>query len=145
VKFWDSSAVVPIVVEQSASAFAHEVFAADRHMAVWWGTEVEVEAALVRALHQRQREAGAFVTARERFSNLTMDWFEVQPDLEVKQRARVLLRAHYPLRASDAFQLAAAFVAASGRPTSLPFVCTDQRLAAAAEREGFAVIAPRSG
>jgi hypothetical protein len=37
-------------------------------------------------------------------------------------------------------QLAAAIVASENRPSSLDFVCLDQRLGSAAEREGFAVI-----
>ncbi len=50
-----------------------------------------------------------------------------------------LLRVH-PLRAADAFQLAAAIAAADESPRSLPFVTFDSRLARAAEREGFPVI-----
>jgi predicted nucleic acid-binding protein len=48
------------------------------------------------------------------------------------------LRVH-PLRAADALQLAAAFVAADRRPSSLEVVTVDQRLAAAARKEGFAL------
>jgi predicted nucleic acid-binding protein len=46
------------------------------------------------------------------------------------------LRVH-PLRAADALQLAAAFTAAERRPSSLAFVCMDEKLLAAAKREGF--------
>jgi uncharacterized protein len=41
---------------------------------------------------------------------------------------------------SDALQLAAAFAAAEGRPSSVELVTLDDRLAAAARREGFALI-----
>ena len=50
--------------------------------------------------------------------------------------AQRLLRLH-PLRAADALQLAAAVVASEHEPRSLDFVCLDERLAAAASREGF--------
>jgi predicted nucleic acid-binding protein len=43
----------------------------------------------------------------------------------------------HPLRAADALQLAAAFVAAEQRPSSLEVVTLDDRLAAAARKEGF--------
>jgi hypothetical protein len=46
------------------------------------------------------------------------------------------LRVH-PLRAADALQLAAAFIAAERRPSSLEVVTLDDRLAAAARKEGF--------
>ena len=49
------------------------------------------------------------------------------------------LRVH-PLRAADALQLAAAFIAADRRPSSLDVVTLDDRLAAAARREGFTLI-----
>jgi predicted nucleic acid-binding protein len=45
----------------------------------------------------------------------------------------------HPLRAADALQLAAAVVAAEGIPASLSIVTLDERLAAAARREGFVV------
>jgi predicted nucleic acid-binding protein len=45
----------------------------------------------------------------------------------------------HPLRAADAFQLAAAYVAAEQRPSSLTIVTLDERLASAARKEGFAV------
>ena len=51
------------------------------------------------------------------------------------------LRVH-PLRAADSLQLAAAFIAAERRPASLDVITLDDRLAAAARKEGFTVIAP---
>jgi hypothetical protein len=50
-----------------------------------------------------------------------------------------MLRVH-DLRAADALQLAASVAAAEGRPATLTFVCLDERLTSAAEREGFSVI-----
>jgi uncharacterized protein len=46
----------------------------------------------------------------------------------------------HPLRAADALQVAAAFVAAERRPASLEIVMLDDRLANAARKEGFAVL-----
>lgn len=57
---------------------------------------------------------------------------------QLKDLAKRLLRVH-PLRTADALQLAAALVyRAEGSP--LDFVCLDERLCSAAEREGFIVI-----
>ena len=47
-----------------------------------------------------------------------------------------LLRAH-ALRAADGLQLAAALVASEHQPGAWQFICLDNRLATAAEREGF--------
>jgi hypothetical protein len=49
------------------------------------------------------------------------------------------VRVH-PLRAADAMQLAAAFVASERRPASLAVVTLDDRLAEAMRKEGFVLI-----
>ena len=54
----------------------------------------------------------------------------------VRNRAIRLLRVH-PLRAADAFQLAAALVAFRAQPQDAIFLTGDERLRLAAEREGF--------
>ena len=46
----------------------------------------------------------------------------------------------HPLRAADALQLAAAFVAAERGPSSLQVVTLDERLADAMRKEGFVLI-----
>jgi hypothetical protein len=56
----------------------------------------------------------------------------------VKALAVRLLRVHR-LRAADALQLAAALAWADGSPQSRTLLTLDDRLATAAEREGFAV------
>jgi predicted nucleic acid-binding protein len=64
---------------------------------------------------------------------------QIRPSQRVRQRALRLLRIH-PLRAADALQLAAALVACDDDPTTLAFVCSDQRLSDAATTEGFLVL-----
>jgi uncharacterized protein len=76
-----------------------------------------------------------------RLGDLAEQWGEVQPGESVRSTAARLLRTH-PLRAGDALQLAAAIVAADGDPQTLPFVTLDERLALAADKEGFPVIVP---
>ncbi|HUB43895.1 MAG TPA: hypothetical protein VMB73_02820 [Acetobacteraceae bacterium] len=66
-------------------------------------------------------------------------WHEVGPRELVWENAVRFLRVHL-LRAADALQLAAAFVAAERRPPSLPVITLDERLAHAVQREGFALI-----
>ena len=63
---------------------------------------------------------------------------EIEPSDEIRETARRFLRVH-PLRAADALQLAAAFVAAERRPSTLAFVTLDDRLRAAASQEGFLI------
>ena len=63
----------------------------------------------------------------------------MSPTERVRESARRFLRVHH-LRAADALQLGAAFVAAEGVPSSLALVTLDSRLAEAALREGFEVV-----
>ena len=55
------------------------------------------------------------------------------------KKAKVVER--YALRAADALHIGAALVACDGDPGSLDFVTLDAAQAAAAEREGFRVLA----
>jgi uncharacterized protein len=66
-------------------------------------------------------------------------WHEVDPSDPIREAAVRFLRVH-PLRAADALQLAAAFIAAERRPSSLEVVTLDDHLALAARKEGFVLI-----
>jgi predicted nucleic acid-binding protein len=77
--------------------------------------------------------------AHDRLKHLAHAWHEVDPSDPIRETAVRFLRVH-PLRDADALQLAAAFIAAERRPSSLEVVTLDDRLAAAARKEGFALI-----
>ena len=68
-------------------------------------------------------------------------WTEVLPGNELRENASRTLSIH-PLRAADSLQLAAALVWAGGNPTGFEFVCLDDRLREAADREGFSIFPP---
>jgi predicted nucleic acid-binding protein len=74
----------------------------------------------------------------DRLKRIAEGWHEVQPQGLIRESAKRLLRVH-GLRAGDALQLAAATIVAANDPASSPFVCLDDRLVAAAMREGFVV------
>lgn len=79
--------------------------------------------------------------AFQRLSELRQSWAEVEPIESLRDQGIRLLRRH-TLRAADALQLAAAILASRYHPTSLEFVCLDQRRITAARREGFKVVIP---
>lgn len=142
-RFWDSSAVVPLLVEERTTAATLEEFERDPELLVWWGTELECVSALARQEREGALSAHSVVTALERLDALSLAWREVLPVARVRQTATRLLRVH-PLRAGDALQLAAAVVGAESLPATLPLVTLDERLAQAAQREGFAVVSPQA-
>jgi hypothetical protein len=139
VNFWDSSAILPLVVSESGTPALRALYGRDPQMVVWWGATVECASALARLERFGDLEAGAVSAAISQLGALAAQWHEIQPVEAVRLTAIRLLRVH-PLRAADSLQLAAAVVACEYRPADLPFVCLDQRLALAAEREGFRVV-----
>jgi uncharacterized protein len=139
VRFWDSSAVVPLVVPELASDRVRRLHAGDPIIIAWWGAEIECVSAIARAERAGRLSMPGAAEGFRRLVALRQGWHEVEPSEEVRETAKRLLRVH-DLRAADSLHLAAAFVAAESRPASLEFVCLDDRLALAAGREGFAVV-----
>ena len=52
-KFWDSSAIIPLLVREAASDRVRRIVSEDSDMLVWWGTPVECTSAVAR----RERDA----------------------------------------------------------------------------------------
>jgi uncharacterized protein len=138
VKFWDASAIVPLLVTEESTRRLQALAAKDSAILVWWGSAVECISALARLERDGALNAPAMTHALQLLRQLSAGWHEVDPSDEIRETAVRFLRVH-PLRAADALQLAAAFVAAERRPASLEIVTLDDRLANAARKEGFAV------
>ncbi|MGH2781856.1 MAG: type II toxin-antitoxin system VapC family toxin [Thermoleophilaceae bacterium] len=137
-RFWDSSALVPLCLEEPATAAARKLYEGDPEMAVWWGTPVECGSAFARL-----RRDGVLEETQESIALSILDslgglWHEIQPTAELRALALRLLRVH-ALRAADALQLAAG-LAWSGTPPDGELVTLDDRLGTAARREGFQVM-----
>lgn len=139
-KYWDSSAIVPLLVDEPQRERLLGILAADGGLIAWWGTPLECASAIARRERERDLSVAAASAALERLRALERSWVEVAPSARVRGLALRLIRTH-PLRAMDSLQLAAALVAAEQEPATLDFVCLDERLATAAEREGFRVVA----
>jgi len=137
-RFWDSSAVVSLLLTEDDSAIREEDFASDPGILVWYGTLAEIESAICRRLRDGALLGVDAEMARTRLAHLRQRWFEVQAFGVVRARAIRLLRLH-PLRAADAFQLAAALVAFDEKTTGHWFYTGDARLLVAAQAEGFEV------
>ena len=138
-KFWDSSALVPLLVTQSTSTAIRAIATSDPEMFVWWAAEVECSSALIRLRRELVLAADGAKSGFEKLKRLAERWDEIEPSETLRETAIRFLRVH-PLRAADAMQLAAAFVAADGRPSSLEVVTLDDRLSEAARKEGFMLI-----
>lgn len=137
--FWDSSAVGALLMSEPDSELREQSLREDSDMLVWYATPVELESALNRRRRERQLSAKEEKYARARFDALAECWIEIQPTTAVRERALRLLRVH-PLRAADAFQLAAALIACREQTRGFGFCTADRRLSEAAAAEGFRVL-----
>ena len=137
-KFWDSSAIVPLLLRERESDRLLALVAEDPAITVWWGATVEVSSALARREREKTLSSEGVKGAIDRLRSLAHSWSDVNPVEAVRTTASRLVRVH-PLRAADALQLAAAIVASEYQPASLAIVSLDDRLIEAAEREGFTV------
>jgi predicted nucleic acid-binding protein len=138
VKFWDTSALVPLLVSEVSTGRLQAIASKDPTMFVWWGCEVECVSALARLQREGVLDELTVSLALDRLRQLASTWQEVDASDALREAAVRFVRVH-PLRAADALQLAAAYLASERRPTSLEVVTLDERLAAAARKEGFVV------
>lgn len=137
--FWDASAVVPLIVDQSGTEAAERTLRADPDMLVWWGTPVESLSALARLEREGALDPAAADAARRTLAGYRDFWLEIAPGDDVREHAARLLLRH-PLRAADAMQLGAAMVWTRARPDRHRFLTLDERLAEAARKEGFELV-----
>ncbi|MBM4355610.1 MAG: type II toxin-antitoxin system VapC family toxin [Deltaproteobacteria bacterium] len=142
-RFWDASALVPLVVREPRTRGMQKLAVRDPELVLWWGTPVECSGALCRLVRD------AVMTERERrkAAALLDEVFaaaaEILPTADLRARAVRLLSVH-PLRAADSLQLAAALAWCHESPAGAEFVCLDSRLSRAAAREGFTVLPEQS-
>jgi uncharacterized protein len=138
-RFWDASAVVPLLMTEAATKTLQRLATSDPAMLVWWAAEVECASAIARLERDGELDPPGVIEAFNRLRRLADGWHEVDPSDGIREAAVRFLRVH-PLRAADALQLAAAFIAAERRPSSLEVVTLDERLSVAARKEGFTLI-----
>jgi uncharacterized protein len=136
-RFWDTSALVPLIIDEASTARMAEILSDDPDITVWIGTNVEITSAMV-----RRSWPGDQITVRNAetlIASLASAWSTVDESVEAVDRATHLVKRHR-LRALDALQLAAALIACGYHPARLEFVTLDNALAAAARAEGFTVL-----
>ena len=137
--FWDASAIVPLLVAEATTRRLQAQARRDPDMLVWWGSQVECASALACLERSTALDVEEATRASDRLRRLADGWHEIEPSDIVRESAMRFLRVH-PLRAADALQLAAAFIAAERRPSSLRVITLDDRLADAVRKEGFELI-----
>ena len=138
-RFWDASAVVPLLTAQAASDRAMRLWREDASVVVWWATVVECASALGRLARARDITRAEGSAAMQRLRSLAAAWSEIEPSNALREVAARLVDC-YPLRAADALQLAAAVFWRDQAGMAIPVVSFDERLLAAAHAEKLVTI-----
>jgi len=139
VKFWDTSALIPLLLEEPGTDLALAWIREDADVVIWGLTRLEMAASIERASRDGRISPAARQAALGRADRIATDASEVTDLAAVRVRAVPVLGRH-ALRASDAAQLGAALLVADPDPRSLTMVVLDRRLADAALREGLKVL-----
>ena len=134
-RFWDTSALVPVMISEAQTAGMRALLHADNDILTADIAVIEVASAIWRRRHDGEWSAATLGGAESNFAELTRHWRTIPSSEETTEAALDLLSRHR-LRTLDAIQLATA-IAFSGRDRTLPIVTLDNRLTSAARAEGF--------
>jgi predicted nucleic acid-binding protein len=135
VRYWDASVLVPLCTYELSTPRLRQLARAGP-IVTWCLSYVEIASAIERCAREKQLTPAARTRALDNLARLAAAWVEVTAVAAVRTEASALLARH-ALRAADALQLGAARVASGSSPHGHSFVCADERLRAAAAREGF--------
>ena len=135
-RYWDASALAPLLVAERDTELVRSWLSDDDRIVTWVWTRTQI----VGAVERRTRDGSLSRSQRRevlrRLDAFARSWDEVTDVLAVRSRANALLARH-PLRAADAGQLGAALLVQEQLAGVLDFVCLDRRLSSAAELESL--------
>lgn len=143
-RFWDTSAIMPLIVREPRSDPLRRLLEQDAGMVVWWATRVECVSAISRRAREGTLSPEGEASARGLLKDLSGSWAEAQPTARLRTLAEQTLAVH-SLRAADTLQLASALIWCESQPGGRPFVCLDDRLRNAASRSGFVLLPDKAG
>jgi len=139
VRFWDSSALLPLVSEEVYSGIVANILREDGEIAVWWGAWIECSVAISRLRREGQLDEAGEEEARAALDRMAGNWVERRRNDDTRLLA-MLVSKYHPLKAADALQMAAVLRWCEGEARGTGFVCLDDRLRRAARDEGFDVL-----
>ena len=136
--FWDSSALVPLCINEDRSQSARRLWRLFREHSVWRESVVEVESTFARLERDGSLAPDINRFALKNLATLESNWVTVEPSARMIEIARAL-PATYGLRTLDSLQLASALVWCKEFPKNQAFISGDLKLLRVAEVVGFDV------
>lgn len=86
-KFWDSSAILPLIIKEDSSSEILNILSNDSEIIVWWGTYLECLSGLARKEREGNLSLSEFGIAKKRLRTLSEQWNEIQPVDSIKDIA----------------------------------------------------------
>jgi len=137
-RYWDSSALVPLLVEEPRSADVIASLDEDPFVLTSVYATIEIASALWRRRHDGEMTLDEHQAVDRILADLSQTWIELPVSQQVIHSSVKLLSRHR-LRSGDALQLATAIESARSHE-DITFVTLDEDLKASAHAEGFPVL-----
>jgi hypothetical protein len=99
-RFWDSSALVGLVIQEKESHTLDLLAKSDPDISVWWGTRVEGASAVSRLEREGKLESMEVEQSLQDLIDMIQAGNEIQPSEAIRTSAIRILRMH-PLRAAS--------------------------------------------
>ena len=78
-KFWDASAILPLLVAENTTRSLQALANRDSDLLVWWGSQVECVSALARLERSALLDRNGAALAFDRLKQLADGWHEIEP------------------------------------------------------------------
>ncbi|MCP4591068.1 MAG: type II toxin-antitoxin system VapC family toxin, partial [bacterium] len=87
-KFWDSSALVPLLVDEALTAALKDLAVSEDAILAWWASEVECASAVARLEREGKLSPEAATQAFARIEAFCRSWQVIEPVEKVRQTAK---------------------------------------------------------
>ncbi|RKX74836.1 MAG: hypothetical protein DRP87_16000 [Spirochaetes bacterium] len=77
-RFWDSSAILPLLVEETDTERRKKQLIEDPLIVVWWGSKIECVSTLDRLLREGVLQENSFMQIVYKLETLASSWVEIQ-------------------------------------------------------------------
>ena len=95
-RFWDASAIVPLLIMERATSTMQALAAKDAGMLVWWASQVECASAIARLERDGALDEDAANQAFDRLKQVAGGWHAVEASDPAREAAVRFLRVHPP-------------------------------------------------
>lgn len=135
-KYWDSSALVTLFVEQPCSAKYAALYEREGQVITAWHSVAECASAFCRLRREELLTEAQLTELLTHLQTQAENWYILASGNRLEKLTLRMLRIH-PLRAMDAIHLAAACLVRGDELAPMGFFTEDARLTEAAAKEGF--------